>query len=231
MGRPSSGYKVDGEKVPGTTTITSRFMESGGLVFWAFRTGQANPDASSPYAARDEAAQVGTVVHEMAEATLRDEPAGDVEARQGASEEVIEKADQAFEGFLDWWEMQSVEPVLMEVPLTSKEHRFGGTPDLWARTPHGLELWDYKTSKGIYTGHLLQAAAYRHLHEVNRGGEGEDGTPIPDEPVVASNIVAFKKDTGDFVHKRMRDMDEEWEQFRDLRRCYDRDKRISKRAS
>ena len=230
MGRPSSGYRVGGEKVPGTTTITGRFMESGGLVWWAFRQGQQDPDASSPYAARDEAAKVGTIVHEMVEAHLRGEDPESVEAREGASGEVLEQADTAFGGFLDWWQMQSVEPVLMEVPLTSTTHRFGGTPDLWARTPHGLELWDWKSSKSLYTGHLLQAAAYRHLHDVNRGGQGQDGTDIPDEPVVASNIVVFKKDTGDFAHKRFRDLSEEWEQFAALRRCYDRDKSISKRA-
>lgn len=230
MGRPKEGYRVDGEKVPGTTTITGRFKEAGGLIWWAFKQGQKNPDASSPYDARDEAAKVGTIVHDMVEAHFRGEEPADVESADGAGEDTLEQAYEAFGGFLDWWGEQSYEPVLTEVPMVSAEHRFGGTPDLWVRGSNGLYLFDWKSGSGIYTGHVLQAAAYRNLHEENRGSEALDGTLIPDEPVVENHIVNFSKDSADWTHKRLADLSEEWDQFVALRACYERDKRISKRA-
>ena len=41
---PIGGYKVDGVKVPGVTTILGRFKDSGGLLYWAFEQAEALGD-------------------------------------------------------------------------------------------------------------------------------------------------------------------------------------------
>ena len=41
MAHPKGGYKLDGKRVPGTTTIIGRFKDSGGLLYWAFEQGKA----------------------------------------------------------------------------------------------------------------------------------------------------------------------------------------------
>jgi len=76
MARPKAGYFLkDGNRVPGTTTITGRFKESGGLVYWAWDLGKKGIDYRE---ARDTAASAGTLVHAMVEAHAAGE---DPEAR------------------------------------------------------------------------------------------------------------------------------------------------------
>ena len=69
MARPKGGYKVDGKRVPGVTTIIGRFKDSGGLMWWAFGQGQAaeRGEINSLYDKRDEAAEAGTIAHALVE--------------------------------------------------------------------------------------------------------------------------------------------------------------------
>jgi hypothetical protein len=47
MGTPKGGYfSAAGEKVPSVTTILSRFKDSGGLMFWAYKTGREHEAAT-----------------------------------------------------------------------------------------------------------------------------------------------------------------------------------------
>lgn len=147
MPTPRAGYKLaDGTRVPGVTTVLSRWKESGGLLQWAFKQGQSG--ARSLYEERDKAADIGTLAHAMVECRLtKREPE---EALQSAPDEFKPKARQAYVSFETWMANQRAEIISAETPLVSEVHRFGGTPDFVMRMPDGrLALGDIKTSNGI----------------------------------------------------------------------------------
>lgn len=53
MPHPKQGYFTkDGVRVPGTTTIISRFKESGALIYWAYNRGKEGLEL---YESRDKA--------------------------------------------------------------------------------------------------------------------------------------------------------------------------------
>ncbi len=67
-GRPKSGYRLkDGAKVPGVTSVISRFKESGGLIHWAWKCGVDGIDYRQ---ARDKAAEAGLIAHDMIDAWI-----------------------------------------------------------------------------------------------------------------------------------------------------------------
>ena len=60
---PTQIYKTkDGKRVPSVTTITGRFKESGGLIWWAWDLGIQGIDYRK---VRDSAADAGTLAHAM----------------------------------------------------------------------------------------------------------------------------------------------------------------------
>ena len=76
MARPKGGYKnKDGKRVPGVTTIINRFKDSGGLMWWAFEQGKAaeRGEIGSLYDKRDEAAEAGTIAHNLFEMFINGE--------------------------------------------------------------------------------------------------------------------------------------------------------------
>ena len=75
MPHPKGGYKIDGKKVPGVTTIIGRFKDSGALLWWAYGQGQAaeRGEINSLYDKRDEAAESGTIAHELVRRYLKGE--------------------------------------------------------------------------------------------------------------------------------------------------------------
>jgi len=76
MARPKAGYKDnDGKRVVGVTTAIGRFKESGGLLWWAFEQGKAaeRGEINSLYDKRDEAAEAGTICHDLVEMHIKGE--------------------------------------------------------------------------------------------------------------------------------------------------------------
>lgn len=163
MARPKGGYVLrDGKtKVPGVTTILGRFKESGGLLQWAFKQGQEG--ASNLYEKRDEAADIGTLIHELIEADLRERKPR--EMPDTFTNEQRGVATRAFEDFRCWRKRWCEQITPIEIPLVSEEHRFGGTPDASAATESGLAITDWKSSGGIYPDTLMQVVAYKLLME------------------------------------------------------------------
>ncbi len=119
-GRPTSGYKVDGVRVPGVTTILGRFKESGALMHWAFKQGQSG--AKSLYEKRDEAAEAGTLAHDMVFQDLHGDP---VEVPEGTDPEIEKQAWQAFDAYQSWKSMTKLRIVEQEFPLVSRKYEFG----------------------------------------------------------------------------------------------------------
>ena len=232
MATPRKGYWLEGKRLPSVTTILGRFKESGGLMHWAFaqglEQGQAiasdpeNAEAPNLYRKRDEAANAGTLAHEMVEqfingndhlALLKDVP-----------QELAQPALNAFQQFREWHENNKIEIIShwQEIQMVSTKHGFGGTPDAIGRNVNGeLVLLDWKTSNGVYGDYLLQLAAYKELWEENN----------PDQPITGGfYICRFSKDFPDFAAHYYGDLNAEWDMFSLLLKAYRIDKEVKKRV-
>ncbi len=220
MAHPKGGYKIDGKRVPGVTTIIGRFKDSGGLLYWAFEQGKAaeRGEIERLYDKRDEAAESGTLAHSMVETHIKGKDI--LPLREGVLQATWEEAEAAFNAYLSWERMTKLEIVEQEMPLVSAEHRYGGCPDAIGKIDGELCLVDWKTSSGVYTDYLIQLAAYKHLYEENR-----------DEKLTGGfHLCRFAKKHGDFAHHYYPNLDEAWEQFLLFRRAYEIDKGLKKRA-
>jgi hypothetical protein len=218
MARPAGGYKIDDVRVPGVTTITGRFKDSGGLLHWAWEQGRDGKDFRET---RDAAADAGTACHEMIECDWRGEPFDGATYKP----EVLAKAEHAFLAYLEWKQQTKLTVLHAELTLLSKIHRFGGTLD--AIMVNGkLRLGDYKTSNGVYADMLVQVAGgYSLLWREN----------YPDQPLDGMELIRFSKpkepdDPISFSHHY-------WSaeifplcerEFLLFREAYDLDKRIGK---
>jgi len=111
-------------------------------------------------AARDRAADAGTIAHEMVEDFIRGR---DIDASKHPAE-LVALATPAYEAFREWADSSKLQTIETEVPLVSETHRFGGTRD--AIMVNGKRACgDWKTSNAIYPEYLLQLAGYGVLDE------------------------------------------------------------------
>ena len=220
MARPKGGYRLkNGKKVPGVTTIIGRFKDSGGLLWWAFAQGQAaeRGEINSLYDKRDEAAEAGTLAHDMVEAKIRGWKMPDLSQY---TPEISKQAQQGYENYLRWEQTSNIEVIETEVSLVSEKYKFGGTLD--ALMSHGKRaLGDWKTSNGVYADMIIQLAAYKQLWEEN----------YPDNPIEGGfHLCRFSKEHADFTHHFWAELDDAWEQFKLFRRAYEIDKKLKKRV-
>ena len=226
MAHPKGGYKLDGERVPGTTTITGRFADKGGLMYWAFNQGKLaeKGEIESLYDKRDEAAESGTLAHAMIESHIKGIDWHDHEDVTGQeSDEVIKQAKKGYKNALNWLEQSRIEIVLTEPQLISKEHRFGGSPDAIGKDTEGRYcLLDWKTSSGLYPDYLVQVGGgYVLLCD----------ECLPEYPITGGiHICRFSKEFGDFHHHYFDDLPEAREQFLLFRQAYENDKLLKRRA-
>jgi hypothetical protein len=218
MPTPKAGYFLkDGSRCPGTTTVIGRFKESGGLLQWAFKQGKEGK--ARLYDDAEKAAYIGTCAHAMVEAHIK----GVTFDRAGYKlpDEDWPKADSAFAAYLKWADQTKVRVIEQEIQLVSEEYKFGGTPDAIGTIGNEMCLLDWKSSNKIYTDHIIQVAAYKHLWEVN----------FPDRPLSGGcHILRFAKEFSDFAHHHFPDVSMAWRQFVIFREAYDNDKILSKRA-
>jgi hypothetical protein len=221
MPTAKSGYKLkNGSKVPGVTTILSRFKESGALLFWAFEQGKCceRGEIAGLYDKRDSAAEAGTLAHAMVESHINWEPEMDLSAYP---ESVASAARQGYANYLRWESDNKIVVIKQEMQMISEKHAFGGCPDAIGIDSHGDRcLLDWKTSGGIYVDYLVQCAAYKILHEENH----------PDEPITGgTHILRFSKEGGDFHHHFFSDLSAAEDLFLLYRRAYEIDKQLKKR--
>lgn len=224
---PTTVYTLaDGTRVPGTTTITSRFKDSGGLMFWAFNQGKSG--AERLYDAAEKAADIGTLAHAMIETHINGGHPGDVEIK--ATLEMYGKARNAFNQYLAWESNSSIRLLskFQEIHLVSEKHKFGGTPDAIGMIGNELVLLDWKTSNKTYPDFLLQLAAYRHL--VEEGERLDTRTRLNVGEVQGFHLLRIAKDYPDFEHRYFGELDEAWTQFLLLRAAYDLDKKLKARV-
>jgi len=221
MARPRQGYKTkDGKKVIGVTTIIGRFKETGGLLWWAFEQGKSaeRGEINSLYDKRDEAAQSGTLCHDMVEAHIR---GWDMPDLSKYDSELVRQAQQGYENYLQWEKSCNLQMVETETSLVSEKHKFGGTLDV-IMFQGKRSLGDWKTSgTGPYVDWLLQLAAYDILWSEH----------YPDKPIEGGyHLVRFSKDNPDFFHYHWGELEDAKEMFLLILKAYELDKKLKKRV-
>jgi hypothetical protein len=215
MGRPKNGYTLaDGTPVPGTTTIIGRFKDSGPLIYWAWTQGKTGLDFR---ATSKQAADAGTIAHDMVEASIKGET---FEPPPGTDPAVLAKAAHAFAQWQAWAKQSRLKIVATERALVSEKYRFGGTLDAVGKLGRKFCLLDWKSSNGIYPDYLLQLAAYALLLE-----ECE-----PKWKTDEAHIIRFSKEHADFEHRSFTGLADAKHEFLLLREAFDIDKLIKARV-
>jgi hypothetical protein len=216
-GRPTKYVLKDGARVPGVTTITGRWKDSGGLIHWAWQQGIDGIDYRKT---RDSAADAGSIAHDMIEAHIHNEV---YKAPPGTDPAVIVKATRALDNFRKWAEQTRLNVLATELPFVSEKHRFGGTLDALGEVMGSLALLDWKSSAGVYADYLAQVAAYVILYEENRPGRS----------VEAIHLLRFDKECDTFAHHQWGGgVIENAKKFFLLgRELYDIDQRLKKAAA
>jgi hypothetical protein len=208
-------YKlIDGTRVPGVTTILSRFKEADALIYWAWKQGRDGKDFRET---KDKAAEAGTLAHTAVEAHIR----GDLSFHWPEVEsEVTKKAKTAFGAFLEWSKQTNLEVTHTEVSLVSERHKFGGTLD--AMLVNGKRaLADWKTSGSVYPDYLCQLGAYGLLWEEN----------YPHMPITGGyHLIRFDKAFGDFTHRYWGELETAKKAFLLMRELYSLDDELKARA-
>ncbi|WP_250504879.1 PD-(D/E)XK nuclease family protein [Bowdeniella massiliensis] len=229
----SHRYKLDGQWVPGVTTIIG-VLDKPAIPKWAAKSVAehvaANPDdierlrqmgeraviaalKEIPWSQRDEAARRGTEVHDLAERYL-----------QGEKIEVPEAIAGHVESCAQFIEDYNIQPVLVEAAVASREHQYAGKLDLIADHNRGPRaIFDWKTTKsGIYkeTAFQTNAYAFAEFH-----GQNGDEHPMSELGIEAAYGVWLRPDGYDvYPLKFGQDV---FNEFTAIRRVYD----INKRAN
>jgi hypothetical protein len=224
MPTPTKGYfNAAGKRVPGTTTIIGRFKNATPLMWWANSEGL---EGRKLYEKRDQAAEIGTVAHNMVEMHINGETRTHIKEylySHGLSNSMEEGAWNAYRQFVEWSKQTNIEFITkyQEVQLVSESYQFGGTPDAIGIINGKRCLLDWKTSNGIYSDYLVQVAAYKLLWEENN----------PDEPIDGGvHIARFSKEYADYEHRYFGDVTEGLKLFTLYREAYEIDKRLNKRV-
>jgi hypothetical protein len=199
----SHRYKLDGEWVPGVTTIIKDAVPAPALMKWSAKAvaqyvaanretverlwtmgEQATTNALKevPWAERDRAGVRGTDVHALAELYV-----------QGKEIEVPDHLVGHVEACADFIDDWNIRPVLVEACVGSREHQYAGKLDLVAdsnRAPRAI--FDWKTAaSGIFFETAFQCVGYGFAEF-----HGEDGneSPMTDLNIEAAFGVHLRAD-------------------------------------
>ena len=188
-------YKnTDGKVVPGVTTILGNLgWNKNILVAWAKRTALAGED---PTKVMEHAGAIGSLAHYLCECHIK----GDEPDTSDYTSEQIEKAENAFLGYLEWEKMVKPEYAAIEMKMVSEEFQVGGTCDFVARINGELVIGDFKTSKAVYDGHIAQLSAYRKMYLELQ----------PKAKIKSGMILKLDKETGAFSHHFISKGQMEW---------------------
>lgn len=146
-------FDKHGLEVPSVTTVLSQINKPQ-LLPWAVKLAKQGINWEE---VRNEAAEIGTVAHEMAENFIKKQPC------DFSKHPYYQKALKAFSAFQYWTEMNEVNFLGSEIPLVHHEKRFGGTIDIIAEVNGKLTLIDLKTSKSLSEEYNYQVSAYQFL--------------------------------------------------------------------
>jgi hypothetical protein len=229
-------YYVDGEKVPGVTTVLKVLPLN--LAGWAARTtaeyaldnwatlSDMTPSArlrameGARHGVRDRAARRGTEVHKLGEALV-----------DGQEVKVPDELAGHVQAYRDW--LDTIQPAVIatELVVASRTHRYCGRADLVADLPElliGPELikparWllDLKTSaSGVWPESALQATAYRNAEVYVHPDHPDDEQPMELLGIERAGVVWIKSDACEL--RPVESGFELWEFFQHCRWMFDR---------
>jgi len=229
-------YYVDGEKVPGVTTVLKVLPLN--LAGWAARTtaayaldnwaelSEVRPSerlslmTNARLKVRDAAARRGTEVHRLGEALVDGQPV-----------KVPEELRGHVEAYRDW--LDRIQPAVLatELVVASRQHRYCGSVDLVADLPELLVdlqvlpparwLLELKTTaSGVWPESALQATAYRHADMYVHPEHPDDEQPMELLGIERAGVVWIKSDACELRPVDTRD--ELWEFFLHARWMFDR---------
>lgn len=207
--RDRSGYYTlpDGTKCMSVTTVIGKGVPKD-LIGWAtWEVAKAAVEATPKLArlrgatarnemvtwlkgasdrVRDRAANLGSVIHDAAEAKVLDKPFPEPTDEQRPYLE-------AFQNFLD-----DHQPVFhaTELVVAHPEHGWAGRTDAHAELPmlgEGVFIIDYKTGKNVYADACLQESCYRRATV----GWLDDGTEVVPPEAVGGYIVHIRPEKYD----------------------------------
>lgn len=130
----------------------------------------------------EEAIDIGTRVHAIAENVFKNMMEAKKEGKSGDIEisvEIDEDIKNPVNALLAWIEQHRIDPMMVEEIVVSES--FGGyigRPDTVSFVDDRLYLIDLKTSKAVYDGYAQQVAAYDHAFSEGSKGFPTDGTAI-----------------------------------------------------
>ncbi len=213
MARPKGGYDIDGDPVPGISTVAKIGEDTGGLQHWHWHQGHVWVGTYAQWRARaDQPADLGTLVHDVFEAWLL----------TGAEPDPAATPPPVLVSFgaAKMWAQQSKLAVThTEVTLISRALRVGGTIDAAVTVNGRRAIADWKSSKGIYDEMKAQLAGYGLLWDEN----------YPEDPVEDGyHLVRFDKETGGFEHRWWPDLPGAKQAFRLKRALYDALKQVER---
>lgn len=213
MPHPKGGYRVNGKRVPGVTTITGRFDDKQGLMDWYMRCGVQGVD---PKRAARRAADAGTLAHDAAECYLRGESFewDDLYAKLDIPPDAEQKewARQSTSAAYIWVKKNKPEVVEIEGEYVDDELMYGGCFDAVVRIDGKTEMIDWKTSKSITKYNFVQLAAYMNMWEKEHG-----------EKIDGGRIIHLCKRTGIPKDPRLsrEELQPMFEEFAAMRKLYD----------
>ena len=206
MGKTKShtAYKTsDGKRVPSVTTIIG-ILDKPALHYWIANVTKEGKDWTK---VRDDAADVGTLVHALIFSHLR----GETLDLSDFPQDVIERAESCLIRYWDWEkEHPGIKDITLEEPMVSEKYGYGGTLDRLCLMDDAYTIIDYKTSKEIYDDMWLQMAAYVNL-AIEAG-----------YPVKKIRILRIGREEKEGFDEKVRDdLSTEWEIFLHLKRVYE----------
>lgn len=117
---------------------------------------------------RDQAAALGSEVHDLADQWIR-----------GLDPQIPEHAKKHVANYAEWWTASGWTLRTSEAMVVHPDAGYGGTLDLLARDRDGRTvLADIKTGKAVYSEAVLQLAAYGMAKLIQPGGASES-YPMP----------------------------------------------------
>jgi len=199
--------KKSGDRVPSVTTYLG-VLAKPALIHWAWELGVQGLDYRK---VRDQAGDVGTLVHYLILCQLQ----GQEPDLSDFTPNDVALTAAPMNKFNEWLQGHELEPILLETPLVSEAHSFGGTPDFYGRDNGKLTLLDFKTSGDIYAENFYQLAAYKSLLE-------EHGYPVESTRIVRVSKV----ESEGFDDRPAGDLTSHWEIFLACQLIYELQKAI-----
>lgn len=180
-GRPDTYKNATGKRVVSVTTVTGRYDNKESLIAWAAKEAREGRDYKLT---RDLAASTGTAVHDAIERFVSFGAVADPNFSE-LGEEQQAQAMLAYRAFERWFASEQPTITHAEMPIVNERLQVAGTIDAFGILRGKRTLLDWKTSNGIYAGHVVQVAAYGLLWE-----ESHDKTDWPEQYA----ILRFGKD-------------------------------------